>query len=507
MKKIAFILIWVSLLFTSCYKFLEEDPKGFLTTSGYYQNKAQVNAAVNGLYSGLDKYLVGAFGVAESPAWALEYITGYCTRPNTGNQSDNEFLNLTGIDDQNGYVGTFWSNAGFFPIENCNSVIEIVPNLTFLTDEEKNEYLGQAYFLRAHYYFLVVRLFGDIPLKLETTKDLNDIQIPKRPIKVIYAQIVKDLEAAEKCNVKWADHTGRVSMGAIKSLLSEVYMTMAGYPLRGGNEYYQKAYEKAKEVIESKEFKLYARYSDLRRYNTTTSTYPNENYDEHIFMFQKAPTINENIIHVHFLPLNQRISNVVQGNMGGAMKPQVGFYNSYPTGDKRVEEQAYYYTTYPRNTGSGTQTFEPYIFKFWDAGAEDTKRSGANVWNIRYADILLLCAEAKTMVDGGSTTDAIAIDAYYEVRKRAMPSEAKPTSISFNDVFKERTWELCFELKAWFDIMRTRKIFNYENKTVVDVIGYTSPGRTKAFEVKDMLFPIPYSEKIANPLVLEDPVE
>ena len=101
--KTRYIVIFLMACFlTSCTDFLEENPKGFLTTGTYYQNKVQTIAAVNGLYDGLDNWLVGAFGVAESPAWALEYITGYGVRPRRND--DFQFLNLTGIDDQNGYL-------------------------------------------------------------------------------------------------------------------------------------------------------------------------------------------------------------------------------------------------------------------------------------------------------------------------------------------------------------------------------------------------------------------
>lgn len=497
--KTRYIVIFLMACFlTSCTDFLEENPKGFLTTGTYYQNKVQTIAAVNGLYDGLDNWLVGAFGVAESPAWALEYITGYGVRPRTGNNDDFQFLNLTGIDDQNGYLMPFWSNSAYYPIENCNSVIEKIPTLNFLSDKEKNQFLGQAYFLRAHYYFQLVRLFGDVPLKLESTKDLENILIPKTSSSQVYEQIVADLKAAENSGLEWTDVSGRVNMGAVKSLLAKVYMTMAGYPLQLGQAYYDLAYQKSKEVIESDEFSLFPNYSDLRLQT-------NENTGEHIFMFQKMEEKNENLIHFSILPMISPPSHTIsiQKSGGGALKPQQGFYNSYAAGDRRTEEKAYFYTKHERYDGKGTKSFDPHVYKYWDENAEISGRSGANVWNIRYADVLLLCAEAKTMSDGGTTTDQFAVDAYFEVRNRAFPAEAKPSSISFDQVYKERTWELCFEFQAWYDILRTRKIYDFVNDAVVDVIGYQSPGRSRAFEESDLLFPIPYAETVSNPLLAD----
>ena len=114
---------------------------------------------------------------------------------------------------------------------------------------------------------------------------------------------------------------------------------------------------------------------------------------------------------------------------------------------------------------------------------------------LRYSDILLVMAEAKCA--GGSTSDADAIQAYYDVRNR-YSSMAKPASISFNDVYLERIWELCFEDQAWFDMLRTRKTMN-ANGNVVDMIGYTPfehPG--VAFTEEDLLFPYPVAEKRLN---------
>ena len=70
----------------------------------------------------------------------------------------------------------------------------------------------------------------------------------------MYEQIVEDLKAAENSGLEWTDVSGRVNMGAVKSLLAKVYMTMAGYPLQLGQAYYDLAYQKSKEVIESNEF-------------------------------------------------------------------------------------------------------------------------------------------------------------------------------------------------------------------------------------------------------------
>lgn len=104
---------------------------------------------------------------------------------------------------------------------------------------------------------------------------------------------------------------------------------------------------------------------------------------------------------------------------------------------------------------------------------------------------------AEAACKGGSTTDPDAVAAYLKVRNRAVPSESK-SSISFEDVYKERVWELCFEAQNWYDIIRTRKILNVANSRVVDVIGYKPLQHDTAFTADDMLFPYPLAETRLN---------
>ena len=278
-------LVWMCgllsaiMAFTSCTNFLEEDPKTFLSPSEYYTTENQIKAAVDGTYDGLDDLLSSDLEIATVHLFNLEYLVGTSYRPRAAGNEQNQFLLLSGLEESNGIIRNFWKTT-FFPLENCNSVIQNVSATDIISESQKAKYLGEAYFLRAYYYFQGVQLFGDIPLKTEPTVDLNTVKIPRSPKEDIYNQIVEDLKKAEQSGLDWSDKTGHVSMGAIKTLLAKVYLTMAGYPLQKGNEYYQLAYEKAKEVIDSGAFSLFADYKDLRASE-------NENSGEHIFMIQR----------------------------------------------------------------------------------------------------------------------------------------------------------------------------------------------------------------------------
>lgn len=490
MKRVVMLLAMAAI--TSCSKFLEEEPSGSLGLAHYYKTPEQVSAAVNGTYDGLATPFIVNIGVSVSPVYSLEYITGYSRRPRPSGFEDDQFLRLDRLDNANSRLQGWW-NATYYPVENCNSVIEHVSVTTLVDEVTKQRYLGQAYFLRAWYYFQAVRLFGDVPLKLTTTKDINDVRIRRSPKEAVYDQIVKDLIAAENAGLPWTDPSGHVSLGAVKSLLAKVYITMAGYPLQKGAPYYQKAYDKAMEVIGSHQFSLFEQYSDLRNASV-------QNTREHIFMLQRHPTVAVSNIHGAYLPYpGQPVS--IQPAYGGAMAPAQAFYDSYADDDGRKQEQAFFYTKYPRYGNPADMIFfpAPYIFKFWDAEAEKTGRSGANFPLIRYADVLLLCAEAKSNLDGGVTSDAAAIDAYYAVRHRAFPTEAKPVTLTTDDILKERYWELCFEFQSWYDMLRTRKAFDVEHGVMTSLIGYKAPNHLRAFAEADLQFPLPLAEVQKNP--------
>lgn len=491
MKKLVMLLL-VTVTVTSCNKFLEEEPSGSLDLAHYYKTPEQVAAAVNGTYDGLGTPFIVNLGVSVTPAYSLEYITGYSRRPRPSGFEDDQFLRLDRLDSANSRLQGWW-NATYYPVENCNSVIERVSVTTLVDEVTKQRYLGQAYFLRAWYYFQVVRLFGDVPLKLVTTKDLNDVKIRRSPKEAVYEQIVKDLVNAENSGLPWTDQSGHVSLGAVKSLLAKVYLTMAGYPMQKGAVYYQKAYDKALEVINSHQYSLFENYADLR--NPAL-----QNTREHIFMLQRHPTVAASNIHGAYLPYpSEAIS--IQPAYGGAMAPVKAFYDSYAAADGRKQEQAFYYTKYPRYGYPLETVFfsDPYIYKFWDAEAEKTGRSGANFPLIRYADVLLLCAEARSYIDGGTTSDAMAVDAWYAVRHRAFPNEAKPATITTDDILKERYWELCFEFQSWYDMLRTRKAFDVVNGRMINLVGYKAPNHLRAFDQGDLQFPLPLAEVQKNP--------
>jgi hypothetical protein len=477
----------------SCKKFLAEHPSGFLTSSNYYSTPDQIRAAVNGAYAGLNNLFGTGIGIAENNIYPLEYITGYSLRPRALSVGDEgHFLLLDNINNQNSFLEAFWT-ATFYPLENCNSVIANLTPSTVIAADLKKVYLGEVYFLRAWYYFQGVKLFGDIPLKTTPTTDLSDIKPVKAPQEKIYDQIVSDLQTAENAGLPWTDASGKVTMGAVKALLAKVYLTMAQYPLLKGNAYLQKAYDKSLELINSDQYALFSSYAALRDPSR-------QNTGEHIFMIQHNANNLPNIMHFTLMPYPEVPVSVIV-NEGGALGPHQLFYQSFSSADVRKQEKQFFYTQM-KNVTDTSQTItlpQPYIYKYWDSLAEQTKKSGANFELIRYADLLLVCAEARSLLDGGTTTDPAAIDAWFAVHHRAFPSSAKPASLTFDEVYKERFWELCFEFQTWYDMIRTRKTFDVVNNKIVSVVGFQAPNHIRAFTEKQLLMPIPYVELLKDP--------
>lgn len=481
---------------TSCDAFLEEDPKTFLNPDSYFKNEGQAVAAVNGLYTYLDDIFNGDIEIGSQTFLFMEYMSGYGERPRgkSGTQDMAQAMNLT-VADNNGYIEKMWETA-YKAIENCNSTIEGLESMAegLLSESRKNDLLGQAYFLRAYNYFNLVRLYGPVPLKLASTSDLSQVEIELTPIADVYVQIEADMTKADDLmkDMDWTNTSGKVTKGTVKSYLAKVYLTMAGFPLQKGNEYYQKAYETAKAVYSSKAFKLFGSYAELRAASNT---------GEYIWSVQREADKAGSPVHTDMLPYPAPAKDISSNTtMGGALAPTQLFYDSYPEGDKRTEEKGYYYTKHEAKDGSGVvELGSPFIYKYWDESAVSTGKSGTNWSLIRYADVLLMLAEAKTMVDGGTTSDATAIDAYFAVRSRALPEEGKPTSLTTATVLKERFWEICFEGQTWYDMLRTHKALHMVTGQIVDMMGYQTPGHGNAFKEADLLFPYPIREKRLNP--------
>ena len=476
--------LWVALLSSgsACSDFLEETDKSNFTTDSYFTKAEHATSAVNAIYESLKTTTGGGFGGA--PWMMLEFATGLANTE-LGQAVNSIFVRNLVNNSDNEYGRVYWVGS-YKGIGNANLAIAKIPGIN-MEESAKQKALGEARFLRAHYYFNLVRIFGKVPLVTEpidlTSANLYPEQASEE---AVYKQIVDDLVAAEASGLSYVDPTGRVSLGAIKSMLASVYLTMAGYPLQKGTEYFKKAADKAKEVITSNQYRLFTTYDDL--HNPAT-----KNTGENIFMVQFATNIQPSGWQTSIIPYNQGIS--AYSDQTGAIYANKEFVEAYEKGDKRAEEKQFYYRTYTLSSDR-TKTVDLggyYIYKHFDTKAQLTTANSDLNWPlIRYAEVLLTYAEAENEASGAS---ADAYEAVNQIRRRAnLPNLAGLTKDQFREaVWRERWYELSFENKTWFDMARLRKAFVESTKTFDNYVGHKFTYGPVLTE-RELLFPIPTAE-------------
>lgn len=500
MKNRAFIYGFMLALsmpvFTSCNDFLDTPPRSTQTVDQFYSNEAEAQMGANGLYNWLSSRF-GYYGYGEASAFMLEYPTGQGVYT-TGQQSlmNQDFEKLVYWD--RGYVDSWWQSC-YYGIQACNMFLKGVEKLP--QTDAVNQMMGEAYFLRAYYYFNLVRIFGDIPLKLSATENPADGLIAKSSVKDIYEKaILPDLEKASQCKITNKPSSGRVSMEAVNALYAQVYMTMAGFPLNETDKY-ALAKTKAELVLDSRYLSLFQSDNKTNWFEKFRSP-EYDNKSEYILManFGNSPAPQQ--MYSQFL-CSTLISDALNGSLGfGSLMPTQDFINSYEEGDLRGEEKGFFFTSYPSTDGSKIVKFDPSIYKFFDPGMSATGGvSSKSLPLIRYAEMLLTYAEASARI--GQITDK-AIAAVNSIRERAGLSDLSAdvignTELFIDAVMRERVHELCFENVAYFDMQRTHKAWDSVKKEFVDLNGFTLPSGAVYNIDKHFYFPIPLREHQINP--------
>jgi hypothetical protein len=477
---------------TGCKKYLDEDNRSNYTQENYFQTADQAQAAINNLYASLRTITDGTGTYGESPYMMLEFPTGLANTEVGQSQYNNTLRTLTANADNN-YFYVWWTNS-YNAIANANLAIERIPSIS-MDEVAKKRMLGEAAFFRAFYYFHLVRIYGDVPLILKSINASSPELYPERASQAsVYDAIVNDLTTAEAAGLPTNDVSGKLNVGAVKSLLASVYLTMAGYPLQK-KENYQKAADKANEVITSGTYRLFPTYADLRNK-------ANKNLGEFIFQNQYQVGINTSAVDQAFLPRARKITKF--SDEVGAVTPAPEFYNSYEPGDLRAKEQQFYYSNYVSVLTGQTVTFgSQYIFKFFDNEAATTAQSDLNWTFIRYPEVLLIYAEASNEVAGPSQA---AYDAVNLIRTRAqLPNLAGLSQTAFREaIWREKYHELAYENKVWFDMVRTRQVYNPVSGTFDNFVGHAFPSGPVLTD-KYLLFGIPTREINNNKKLTQNP--
>lgn len=495
MKKIKYTMLFLAVMgaTTSCKKFLEEKPTNFINPDAQLSTAKVARSITNGTYQHLRSALVGgqpsSYG---GNTWNLmEFMTGK-SRSDLGQTGFVLFQNLN-YNATSFYFDSWWQYL-YKGIGACNLAIEMLPNIQAadLSEEARTNMLAEAYTLRALNYFFLVRMYGAVPNVTTVPKSTEGLSQPRVPAKEIYDQIIiPDLLKAEASTLPWRNTGGQASMGLVKALLADVYLTYAGVAINGGADAYAESAERSLQLIQSGAFELFPEYTDMIERS-------NKNQKEFIFQIQFAEGVPAaNPLTPLNIPNYARISRY--SDEYGSVYPTAQFIASFPAGDKRVQEKQFFYTTYPNYTTQEPVDFGGhYIYKWFDREAVvNTTRSDLNYTVYRYADVMLMYAEAANRAEG--SPNATALKMVNDIRDRA---DLTPIGSLAQDAFEKEVWaqryyELCFENKMWFDMVRTRKIKNDVTGNWDDFVGHTTvSGQT--YTEKQLLFPVPQQEIEAN---------
>lgn len=462
MKKYIFLSM-VLLGLSSCdNSLLDENPKANITPTNFYKTSNDLDMATDAL----NHQFNGAFN--QTGGLAITYGADDMSVQRAGNKigfSDFDTFQATSSNDKM----TNWWLYFYSTIKSANSLIKNYPNAVEATEIQRNNAAGNAYFLRALSYFFLTRTWGEVPLPTEA---IVYTDLPNSKPAEIYELIVEDLKKAE---MMLPDHwTGlRVqngvdifpTRGSAKALLANVYLTMAGWPLKQVDKYALAA-AKAKEVIDNK---------GTWSYNLE----PNS-----ANLFDIAFKYNHETVYGCYYNVNTPISDWENGSQMGpnSFAPEeeggwsdgygeIAFYNNFPAGPRKdaTYQTVYFLDGNPNTPGDYTQILRkhPYFLKYrFDDSYNKATHSAANWWGsmtvpvIRFAEVLLTYAEAKAM--SGSADDS-AYAAINTVRTRAGLPNLTPGlgQTEFRDaVIAERGWEFAGGEPAsrWFDLIRTETV-------------------------------------------------
>lgn len=442
MKIYKVIILFLLIAHTSCQKILDTKPTDFLSPQNYYNTEADLNSALTAVYSRLaSEPLYGAslwtyFDVADEFFWSLTSATS--TLPvivsYRYNASDVNITNLW----QQLYKG----------IGDANMLLENINKPTM--DETKRKRIkGEALFLRSYYYFILVQNWGGVPIVLKPITSPDDIMIARSTTKQVYDQILKDMETAEGlvASMKDIGFGGRISKSAVRGILAKVCLYMAGEPLKDVARYKQ-ARDWAKKVIDDTDF-----VHELNKsYEQIFINYAQDKYDTKESIWEVEFWGNRQDVYVSSGRLGSRNGIEMRNEDTGIgwSYGQVGtlarHYRRYEALDDRRDwaiapfsySSAGVKNFYTASSSLYTRKVAKWRREYETVTPKNKNYTPQNFPLLRYADVLLMFAEADNELNGprlGTPQDMGGIDAVNLVRRRGFGKDAhgeRLQSISVN---------------------------------------------------------------------------
>lgn len=530
LNKLIYLLIFmVSFAFTACEDFLEYAPDDRETLDNFFQSPEDLKTATAGLYNKVwfdfnDKFFYGLGDGRANNLFApySDYIYPFTTLTETS---------LTGP------LVSAWQSFYNVIGQSNNTINNIRSKATNVTEEQKNEAIAEARFMRGTAYWYLASLWGDVIIITDNATLVNNPIVPKNPRLDVMEFAVRDLEFAAKHLPEKISSAGRLTKEAGFGMLARAYLSMAGLKGEGVNsgvrseEYLELARKAAKIVCESSQYKLMDDYADLFKVE-------NNNNSESLFALQWMPLPTEgnwgvNNTQQAYFAYNSAITGD-DAAWGGWTMASYEVLKYYDTRDQIRRKATFmgngdYYAEINVKNGGFTVENQTHAFvkkgvvgSSEDTGGKSSRMNSAlNTYMLRLAEVYLTYAEA-VLGNNSSTSDAEALYYFNLVRKRAeMPEK---TSLTYNDIMYERRIELAMEGQFWYDLVRRgyyrqQEVLNfmenqersqqYEFDAKTFTITATSLDATPVDkpEPSRLLMPYPESEVVQNQLLKGDPVD
>jgi hypothetical protein len=511
MKKIYYILILIAglVLCTGCGDFLDLNPKDKVTGSTFFTTEEELKQAVTATYVPLRDVVIN------------EYYQGEMRSDNTHYEEiptnrGTAYIEREAITDfQDASLNTYTNNVFYncyLGISRVNIVIDHIDDAPKLSEDVRKNILGQVKFLRAYYYFKLVRYYGGVPLYLKEVTNTSEAFLPRSSADEVYNQIIEDAKDAVAMLAPPAKfpQTGEATKGSATMLLAEVYL-------------YQKKYAEVETLLKTLSDMGYELLPDYAAVFSTN----NKNSRESLFEVQYKEGLQggqQSTFIYNFIPRSNNTSvitgvNTNNSTLGGYNVPTDDLLTAYEPGDKRkaasiaVAEGTYntsYLFTYSANmeidnyTPQEGKTYVPYTKKYLNPHANPTNTD--DNWPIyRYAEALLFMAEALN--EQNKPTEALGY--LNPVRQRAGLSEITETNQGTlrEIILKERRLELAFESKRWLDLVRTGKAKEVMTAYGIKMKQKYSYLSENSYIIDDfrLLLPLPYHEVDRNTKLEQNP--
>ncbi len=422
MKNIHYIIAIIILTgLSSCQKFLDKPkPEDSLSPGSYFQTAEQLDFAIKGVYDILQSPELYRSKFHYLKGWEAE--EGFARARNFTTQlNSNEFTSSTSD------VFTYWRDL-YKGIARANILIANVDNNVELSKELRDQIRGEALFLRGYYYFLLVQSWGGVPLVITPTTSIENTDLAKSTDVEIYQQIVTDMTQAETLvpKITTLGFGGRINKSAVRGILARVNLQWAGFPIKDVSKYAE-ALKWSKMVMDDAEsaHALNPKYSDVfikvaqDKYDIKESLWEVEFSGNGVGIFAgDAGQVGYN---------TGAISPAIIGTAPGYVWVTATLYNSYLPGDQR---RGWNVQNFSYNT-SGLKTFKPEpvnqeaIYSLstakWRREYEtflpkQVNLTPQNFQILRYADVLLMFAEAENQISGPTVAAQNAVNL---VRRRA----------------------------------------------------------------------------------------